>query len=358
MSIEISTILIEGHEKVIRFQNKNIGLTGFISIHSTLKGPALGGIRVVPYASEEEALADGLRLSQAMTTKCALAGVSFGGGKTTVIGNPKSVKSKEFLHTIGRAVDSLQGRYICAEDSGICPSDVETIHEVTPYVVGLPGEKGSGNPAIFTAWGVLRAMEATLMFLDKNSSLEGKRVAIQGTGAVGRELAQFLFWKGAKLIITDIDPKSARQVQIKYGAEVVGLEEIFEVPCDIFAPCALGGILSLNNISKLQCRAIVGAANNQLPFMHEGDLLKQMNILHAPEVVGNCGGVINVSFERSLLGYRPEASRNLTSLIYDRMLQVYDLAKAQNISPYRAALLLADLQLSTPKTHAPTAVYC
>lgn len=342
MQLKIDWIAVNGYERVLRFEEPRLGLIGFIAIHSTQKGPALGGIRICPYASEELALKDALNLSAAMTIKCALASVPFGGGKTTIIGSPKKEKSREYLHAIGHAVNALKGLYICAEDSGICTEDIAAIHEVTCHAVGLPGEKGSGNPAPFTAFGVLRAIKATFAFLDGSDTLTGKHIAIQGVGAVGGHLAQFLFWEGARLTITDIDMEHAAKISHQYGALLVSPEQIIDTPCDLFAPCALGGVLSATHIERLRCRAVVGAANNQLPSIAEGDLLMRRSILYGPDFVANCGGVINVSFEKNKKGYNASASWEFCSSIYDRMLAIYKLAQKEHISPGRAAHVLAE----------------
>lgn len=341
-SLTLTPIEVAGYEQVIEVTDSAVGLSAFIAIHDTTLGPALGGIRILPYAKKEEALEDVLRLSKGMTYKASVAGVGFGGGKSVIIADPKTEKTPELLKAFAAAVDRLNGIYICAEDVGTTTEDVQIIESVTPYVVGLASENGSGNPAYFTAWGVFRGVQSVIKELFGTESVEGKKVAIQGTGSVGSILADYLFWAGAELIVSDIDPASAKRCAKKTGATVVSPEEILKVSCDVFAPCALGGVLNSKTIPHLRCAGIAGATNNQLLSDSDMDLLDKQGILYAPDFVINAGGLLNVSFEIDSAGYDPRVSRAKCHSIYDTLLTIYAVAKEKKISTHKAALFVAE----------------
>lgn len=342
-NLDLEWIEIEGYEAVIKITEPKSGLKAIISIHNTALGlPALGGTRIQPYPSFEQALEDVLRLSRGMTYKSSVAGVGYGGGKSVIIADPKKEKTPELLKAFGEAVQLLEGRYICAEDVGSTLEDMLIIRQKTPYVVGLPHAKSSGNPSPFTAWGVHRGIQATLKKRFGSDLIEGKTIAIQGLGSVGSCLVDTLFWAGARLILTDVDLEKAQKIAKRYGAKVVAPQEILEVECDLLAPCALGGIINSQTIGKLKCKAIAGAANNQLLQDEDGNLLKEKNILYAPDFVINAGGLINVTSELEEGGYNPLTSRNKTDQIYDTLLAIYEIAEKKNQSTQAAALELAE----------------
>src|SRR3990167_6596643 len=308
-------------------------------------GPTLGGTRIFPYKSFDEALTDVLRLSRGMTYKSAIVEGGTGGAKSVIIADPKKDKTPELLKAFGEAVHRMQGNYVCAEDIGCTVDDVAIIRASTKYVVGLKHPKSSGNPSPFTAYGVFRAIQATMQELDGTDSLEGKTIAVQGTGSVGTELLSYLFWAGAKLIISDIDEEKLEGLARKYGAKIVSTHEILYVPCDILAPCALGGIINQNSIPKLNCRAIVGAANNQLHEDEDGNRLAKREILYAPDFLVNAGGLINVISEVAPDGYDATAARAKVGSIYHQVRSIFELAKKNNTTTNEAATTLVEYRL-------------
>ena len=281
-SLVFEEVIVPGYEKIIKVTHKDAGLEAIICIHSTELGPALGGTRIYPYANHEAALNDVMRLAKGMTYKSALAECGWGGGKSVIIADSKKGKSKKLMTAFGQAVDRLQGEYICAEDVGATPDDMMIISQVTPYVVGLIHEKSSGNPSPFTAWGTFRGIQSVLKKIYDSDSLENRTVAIQGLGSVGLDLAELLFWAGARLIVSDIDREKCEKVAKMFGAQVVAPEEILSVECDVLAPCAMGGIINETTIPHLRCRAIAGCANNQLLKDSDADDLFALGILYAP----------------------------------------------------------------------------
>lgn len=330
-----------GYESVIEGKDAASGLHCLIAVHNTHLGPALGGTRMYPYASREEAMTDVLRLSEGMTYKSAVAGIGLGGGKSVILGDPKKDKSPELLRAFGRVVDTLKGRYICAEDMGTTTADMDEIRRGTEFVVGLDLIGSSGNPAPFTAWGVYRGLQSVSQELFRTDSLKGKRVGIVGLGAVGKRLADRLFWDGAELVLGDVDRELAQRMGKQYGAEVLPPEEALLAECDILSPCAVGGMLNPTTISQLRCRAIAGAANNQLLQVSDGDLLKERGILYAPDFVINAGGIINVAFELESQGYEAKKAKEKVDGIYVTLGEIYQLAKEQGVATSEAADLLA-----------------
>ncbi|MGL5626919.1 MAG: Glu/Leu/Phe/Val family dehydrogenase [Candidatus Rhabdochlamydia sp.] len=345
-TLTLEEISVPGYEKVIRVLNPEAGLHAIICIHSSVIGPTLGGIRIHPYSNEEAALKDVLRLAKAMTYKSLLSECSWGGAKAVIIADPKTDKTKELLSAFAEAVDQLKGEYICAEDVGCSPEDVLVISKVTPYVVGLPHKKSSGNPASFTAWGTFRGIQSALKKVHNSSDLEGRKVAIQGIGSVGFELAKLLFWAGAHLIISDLDQKRCLELQQLTGAVILSTEEILKAECDVLAPCAMGGILNSRTIPLLRCLAIAGCANNQLLNDDDADELANRGILYAPDFIINAGGLINVSLELEPEGYDPIQARNRVNRIYDYLMVVYDIAEKNRSSTHRAALSLGEYRLN------------
>lgn len=343
--LELEEVFVPGYEKVIKVSNRKAGLNAIICIHSTTMGPALGGIRIYPYLTFEAALNDVMRLSKGMTYKSAVSECGWGGGKSVIIADSKKGKTKEMLLAFGQAVDKLQGEYICAEDVGCTPADVSIISEATPYVVGLPSQKSSGNPSPFTAWGTYRGIQSVLKKIYDTDSPENRTIAIQGLGSVGCELVKILFWAGARLIVSDIDGEKCREMAALTGAQIVSPDEIMKVECDVFSPCAMGGIINEQTVPLLKCRAIAGCANNQLLGDSDADELMARNILYAPDFVINAGGLINVTQELYFDGYNPTLARNKIHRLYDQLMVIYDIAEQNRYSTHRAALSLADYRL-------------
>lgn len=344
-SIEIEALPIEGYEQVLKVTDETAGLTAIIAIHNTSLGPALGGIRIQPYKTFDEALDDVLRLSKGMTHKSAISEVGFGGGKSVIIADPKTQKTEALLLAFGAAVESLGGKYICAEDVGCTTQDVKIIRRATKYVVGLEHAKSSGDPGPFTAWGVFRGIQATLMKLFGSPSPEGRTIAIQGLGNVGLPLADFLFWNGANLILSDIDPARLARVAAKYGAKTVSADQILSVECDILAPCALGGILNDQTIPQLRCKGVAGSSNNQLLRSHHAKALFDRGIVYAPDFVINAGGLLNVSAELEENGYLPTSAHQKIHRIYDTILAIYEISERGGESSDSAAISLAEYRI-------------
>ena len=355
MNPTLEKLDIPGYEEVYKVHDASVGLMAIISIHSTKMGPAVGGTRIFPYASFDEALTDALRLSKGMTQKSVLADASLGGGKGVIIADPREPIPGQLLRSFARAVHSLQGRYFTAEDSGITQDHLRVIREETPFVLGIESTQSSGNPCPCTAWGVLRGIQATMEELTGSTSLKGKVIALQGAGFVGTHLAELLFWEGADLFVTDICPEKVERICKKFDATAVEPENIFDVPCDIFSPCAMGAILNKRTIPRLQCKAVAGSSNNQLEVEEEdGTLLKERGILYAPDIVINTGGFINVQMEVGIDSYKPTLARDSINKIYDRLKHVYAIAKKEDICPSEAAFKLANKKLQSGEAPVAT----
>ena len=332
-----------GHEQVSFFHDRETGLKAIIGIHSTVLGPSLGGCRMWKYNDEQEALRDVLRLSRGMTYKAALAGLNLGGGKAVIIGDSRQDKSDEMLKVFGRAVDSLGGRYITAEDVGMSVKDIDTIRTVTSHAVGGSNEGGSGDPSIMTAFGVFQGMKAALKAAGMGESLDGLKVAIQGVGNVGYHLCSYLSAAGAKLVITDIYPNQVEKVVQEFGADVVSPDQIYSTNCDIFAPCALGAILNARTIPQLKCKVVAGSANNQLETEKDGFDLFNRGITYAPDYAINSGGLVNVAAE--LDGYNYKKVMDKVATVYDTIAEVLEKSKREDIPPHEAADALAEQRL-------------
>lgn len=336
-----------GHEEVIFFQDRSCGLKAIIAIHDTTLGPALGGTRMWPYASEEEALVDVLRLSRGMTYKAAVSGLNLGGGKGVIIGDPKKNKSEALFRSYGRFVESLNGRYITAEDVNIGVEDIEHVFTETNYVTGVAlHHGGSGNPAPYTALGVFRGIEASCTKVWGKRSVAGKTVAIQGTGSVGCELARLLQEAGASIVFSDINDRNVEKFKEDFPtAQYVRPEEISSATCDIFSPCALGAGVNDSTIAGFKCKVIAGAANNQLKEDHHGQALKERGILYAPDYLINAGGLMNVSIEFE--GWSDTKSKRMVDTIYDTTLRVFQISDEENIPVNKAADVLAEKRLAS-----------
>jgi leucine dehydrogenase len=329
------------HEKVLIGRDAESGYHGIIAIHSTVLGPAVGGTRFWNYATEAEALTDALRLSHGMTYKNALAGLPLGGGKSIIIGNNKATNREALLRAHGRFVDTLNGRYITAEDVGTSPADMEIVRAETQHVAGLL--RGSGDPSPFTARGVFRAIQASSKFLWNTDDLSGRTVALQGCGHVGYNLAKLLHGAGAKLIVSDVDEKNLARVTEEFAARTVAPDEIFSVQADVFAPCALGGVINDRTIPELKVQIVAGAANNQLLEERQGAMLRERKILYAPDYVANAGGVLNGC--RELFGWKAEDALKKIDEIYDTTLRIFESAQEQGITTNKAADRLAEKRL-------------
>jgi leucine dehydrogenase len=343
-----------GHEEIAMGSDPKSGYRGIVAIHSTRLGPALGGTRFWSYATDDEAVVDALRLSRGMTYKNAVAGLNLGGGKSVIIGDNRTKDREAIFRAHGRLVESLGGRYITAEDVGTSTSDMDFVHLETDHVAGLVGK--SGDPSPVTAHGVFRAIQASAKERWGSDDLNGKTVAIQGCGSVGRYLAKELHEAGANLIVTDIDPERSKRVANETGATVVEPDAIYAVKADIFAPCAMGGIINDETIPQFKFEIISGGSNNQLLEERHGDVLEQRGIQYTPDYVANAGGVINVYSE--VVGWDAARSLKKADEIYDTVLGVFEIAKAMKIPSYVAADRLAERRLegSPPLTlpHTPS----
>ena len=332
-------IRVPGYERVVCGSDEAAGYQGIVVIHSTALGPAIGGTRYWGYKTEEEAITDGLRLARGMTYKNALAGLPFGGGKSIILRDDDAAGREKLFRAHGRMVNTLAGKYITAEDVGTSPADMEYVLKETTYVGGLQGR--SGDPSPHTARGVFRAMQAAAKYKWGSDDLAGKTVAIQGCGHVGYFLAGELARVGAKLVVTDVDAAKMKRAVDDYGASVVAPEEIYSVAADIFAPCALGGVVNDQTLPQFKVELIVGGANNQLLEPRHGDLLEQRGIVYAPDYAANAGGVINGCC-REMLGWDVERTLAKTDAIYDTLLKIFALAEQEKIPTYQAADRLAE----------------
>ncbi|MHB1685188.1 MAG: Leu/Phe/Val dehydrogenase [Bacilli bacterium] len=342
------TLVKYDYEQVVFCQDHTSGLKAIIAIHDTTLGPALGGCRMWTYASEEAAITDALRLSRGMTYKAAAAGLNLGGGKTVVIGNPKTDKSEALFRALGRYIEGLHGRYITAEDVGTSVSDMDLIHQETRYVTGVSQAYGSsGDPSPVTALGVFRGLQASVREVYGSDDLGGKTVAVQGLGHVGYDLCRQLHEVGAKLIVTDISDTMVKRAVEEFGAMAVAPQDIVASECDVFAPCALGAVISDDTIPLLRCKVVAGSANNQLAEERHGDLLHEMGILYAPDYVINSGGLINVADE--LEGYNADRAQKKVEGIYDIMRKIFAMSRELHIPTYQAADRMAEARIAAIK---------
>lgn len=336
------------YEQVVFCQDKNSGLKAIIVIHDTTLGPALGGVRMWPYETEAAAIEDALRLARGMTYKNAAAGLNLGGGKTVIIGDPKKDKNPEMFRALGRFIQGLNGRYITAEDVGSTVEDMDIIHMETDFVTGTsPGSGSSGDPSPVTAYGIYKGMQAAAKEAFGDKSLAGKTVAVQGVGNVAYRLCEYLHKDGAKLIVTDINKEAVQRAVVNFGATAVEPDDIYDVDCDIYSPCALGATINDQTIPKLKAKVIAGSANNQLESSKHGDLIYEKGIVYAPDYVINSGGVINVSDE--LNGYNQERAMKRVETIYDSLTKVFEISKRDNIPTYLAADRMAEERMTSVK---------
>ncbi|MFN8035347.1 MAG: Glu/Leu/Phe/Val dehydrogenase dimerization domain-containing protein [Acidimicrobiia bacterium] len=349
----VTDVMLErGHEQVVFVADRPSGLRAVIAVHSTALGPSLGGVRFWHYGSDDEAVADVLRLSEAMTLKAAAAGLHQGGGKAVVQwDDPDRARPEALLRALGRAIHELGGRYLAAEDVGATQRDMDLLALETPWVTGVdPALGGSGDPSPVTAFGVVCAMRAALRRVFGDRDLEGRSVVVQGCGHVGSHVARLLVAAGAKVTVADLHAPRVEAVVQELGVSVADAAGVLYEPCDVLAPCALGGVLSLETAEALQCRAVVGAANNQLAEDGSGgagavdDALAARGILYAPDFVANAGGIINIAEE--FTGYSRDRAIRAVARIESRVDECFTMAAAEGVSPGRAAELLARRRLA------------
>ncbi|MDG1334128.1 MAG: Glu/Leu/Phe/Val dehydrogenase dimerization domain-containing protein [Crocinitomicaceae bacterium] len=332
------------HEQLLFCNDNATGLKAIIAVHNTILGPALGGTRMWTYKDEMEALNDVLRLSRGMTYKNSISGLNLGGGKAVIIGDSRTMKSEALFRRFGKFVNSLAGKYITAEDVGISPIDMKWVSMETDHVVGLPGK--SGDPSPVTARGTYVGMKACAKVQFGTDSLEGKKVAVQGVGHVGEYLVEFLSKEGADIFISDIHEPALKRVSEKYGATVVGLDEIYDIDMDIYAPCALGATVNDDTLSRLKCSIIAGAANNQLKkeSIH-GQAVMDKGIIYAPDFTLNAGGVINCYAE--VKGLSSEWALNKADDIYTTIHDIVKRSQSEGVPSYQIASKMAEERIES-----------
>ena len=328
----------DAHEDVHVFSDPASGLRAIIAIHSTHLGPAAGGTRFWHYADSADALTDALRLSRGMSFKNAMAGLPMGGGKGVILADEGRTKSPELLAAFGRAIDSLGGRYVTAEDVGMGEADLVAIGRATRHVSGLPVGQGraGGDPGPSTATGVFLGVKAAIKRALSRGEASGVHVAIQGVGSVGGGLARHLAREGARLTLADVDRAKAERLAGELGADVVDATTILSTEADVVSPCALGAVLDEESIAALRCAVVAGGANNQLATPADGDHLHARGILYAPDYVINAGGIINVSLEYLGLGDRAEVNARVAQ-IPGRLETIWAESAASGKAPARVA---------------------
>ena len=331
------------HEQLLFCNDNATGLKAIIAVHNTVLGPALGGTRMWAYNNEMEALTDVLRLSRGMTYKNSISGLNLGGGKAVIIGDARTMKSEALMRRFGKFVNSLAGKYITAEDVGIGTADMVYVNMETNHVVGLPGK--SGDPSPVTAHGVYVGMKACAKEQFGSDSLTGKKIAVQGVGHVGEYLVAALAKENAEIYVTDIHEPSLKRVAEKYGAHVVGLNDIYDVDMDIYAPCALGATVNDDTLSRLKCSIIAGAANNQLQIEDvHGRLVMEKGIIYAPDFALNAGGVINCYSE--VKGLSAEWAMTKAEEIYQTIGNIVKRSKLENVPTYQIANKMAEERIA------------
>ena len=331
-----------GHEQLVFCHDESTGLKALIGIHNTVLGPALGGTRMWNYATEEEAITDVLRLSRGMTFKNAITGLNIGCGKAVIIGDPKKLKSEALLRRFGKFVESLNGKYVTAEDVSMNERDMQYIAMETQYVTGLPPNMGGlGDPSPVTAYGTYMGIKGCAKQVYGSDSLEGKSVAVQGCGHVGTYLIEYLAKENAKVYVSDISESRVKNAVDKYKAIPVNMDEIYDLDVDVYAPCALGATLNDDTIPRLKCKIVAGAANNQLKEeIEHGKMLVEKGITYAPDFLINAGGVINVYME--FIGMTDaEMPYKQAEKIYDTTQDILKKSEREGITTQEAAMKLA-----------------
>ena len=338
---------LAGHEQVVHCSDESTGLRAIIAIHSTALGPALGGTRFFPYASEQAALEDVLALSRGMSYKAAAAGLDLGGGKAVIIGDPATLKSEALLRAYGRFVQSLNGRYYTACDVGTYSTDMDVVARECRFVTGRTVEAGgAGDSAVLTAYGVFQGMRAAAEVTWGAPTLAGRRVGVAGVGKVGRHLVRHLLEDGAAVVVTDVSEAALTAVRrVHPEVEVVaGTETLVAADLDVYAPCALGGAVDDSVVATLQARIVCGAANNQLAHAGLDKVLADRGVLYAPDYVVNAGGLIQVADE--LHGFSFERAQARAAKIYDSTREVFRIALADGVPPAAAADRMAERRMA------------
>lgn len=340
-----------GHETVAYFHFPEVGLRAIVAIHSTVLGPALGGCRMRAYRNEEEALDDVMRLSEGMTYKSAVAGMDLGGGKACIIADPKvSVGRDALFKKFGECLNQMGGTYVTAEDMGTNVTDMTTVFSVSKFVTGIdPSQGGGGDPSPWTAQGVFDSMQAASDLRFGKRDLSGRRVAMQGVGHVGVHVLEHLCKAGAKVTVCDTNEVAARQVAAQFGVEVVPPDGIYDVPCDIFSPCAVGQTINERTLTRLNCAIIAGAANNQLTDQSVYSLIMKRGILYCPDFVINCGGVISVGAELNKGGWKKEWVAEKVSRIGTTIRQILETADQQQRFPELVAIDVAKERINAAR---------
>lgn len=331
----------DGYERLIFAQDEASGLTAYICIHSTICGPAAGGCRMWNYGTRDAAREDVLRLARGMTAKNAMASLGLGGGKAVIIGDARADKTPELLRAFGKAVEQLGGQYYTAEDVGMSPEDMQIVSEETDYAVGLvDGEHGSGDPSPFTAEGVFQCLKVGARDVFGHDDLTGCRVLVQGLGHVGMALAEKLHEAGASLTCSDVNDAAVTQARDQFKADICGVEDVFDAQMDIFAPCALGGILTMTTAETLSARLICGAANNQLVDDAVADALRARGVRYLPDYVVNAGGIVSVASEihKAGKGYREARLKDIAR----RVQEILDMSNQTQKSTTRVANDIVD----------------
>ncbi len=338
-----------GHEQVVFCHDEETGLKAIIAIHNTVLGPALGGTRMWSYKNEAEALRDVLRLSRGMTFKASISGLNLGGGKAVIIGDASKEKTDELMFKFGTFVDSLGGKYITAEDVGMTTHDMEVVSQATKHVSGIPQSMGgSGNPSPVTAYGVYMGMKAAVLHRFGTDKLEGKKIIVQGVGAVGQSLVGHLVKEGAEVRVNDINEEKLSMVCAKYGVKSILGNAVYDQEMDIYAPCALGATVNDQTIDRLQCQIIAGAANNQLADENKhAQALKGRGILYAPDFLINAGGLINVY--REVAKFSEAEAMQKTEYIYNTTLELLKMSEVEGITTSDAALRMAKRRIAEAK---------
>lgn len=355
-TLQITEIPTPGYERIVRGVDPSCGLVAFIAVHDTTLGPGGGGLRMWPYASEDEALVDVKRLSRGMTYKSAVAHTGLGGGKAVIVGDPRKIKSEALYLSMGRLVDSLGGKYLTAEDVNTSVADLETVRRATRFVTGLERKDGgSGNPSPYTAYGVFLGIRAALAQVFGSDSCKGRTVAIQGIGAVGSSLARRLVEAGARVCASDVDPDRLQRLQKEIGVVPVPQAEILATKCDVFAPCALGAVFDDHTIPTLGAKIVAGAANNVLLEPRHGKQLADRGVLYAPDYVINAGGIVNVSVELLPGGYDEKVALQRIERIPQALKEVWTVAREERIPPSDAADRLAERILAEGRGKRKTA---
>ncbi len=347
-TLTVTDLKVSGYQRVVRGVDEKAGLHALIAVHDTTLGPALGGLRMWAYKSEEDAKFDVLRLAKGMTYKSAVAQTGLGGGKSVIIGDARTQKSPALFHAMGELINALEGMYITAEDVGICVADLDQVAKTTKWVSGRERMNGgSGNPSPYTAHGCFVGIKACLEEVYGSPSFAGKTFAIQGPGAVGFPLAQSIVEAGGKVVVADVNAENVARAKNQLGARVVEPDKIFDASCEVFVPCALGAILDDDTIPRLRAKIVAGCANNQLrdPSKH-AQALKDRGILYAPDYVINAGGIINVGCEFAPGGYHEALAMPKIDNIYNALKEVFATARTRNITTAVAADEVAERRLA------------